>query len=146
VTVTVPGWVETKERSGAIAFVPASYGHDRRFVTREILALGGQGYTVLVTDRWCGAPAVLKGLWWERSHRDDPRRAEAPLKERNALLAQGLSAVRQATELYQQAPATIALLSEPSPLLREVGFPPAHRVLRRAAVRRGGRGATQNAE
>lgn len=105
-----------------IAFRRDHYG-DERFEFVKVLARGGQGYALLVEDKWCGGRAVLKGLWWDSSlFRDESWRNG--LDRSKVRQQQGLKAVYRAMQLTQQAPSVIDVLVEESPTLEARGITP----------------------
>ncbi|MFJ3303156.1 phosphotransferase [Streptomyces sp. NPDC086549] len=106
------------------AWIPAEFGVDGRFVTRDVLARAGQGYIVLAEDRWSGGDVVLKGMWWPETALDDPRQVQNTLSEQRRQRQQGLRAVRQATQLTQQCPVVISVEFQPSPSLIAAGRHP----------------------
>ncbi|MFI6442247.1 hypothetical protein [Streptomyces sp. NPDC050759] len=123
-----PGWIqaETGDEHGSPrrAWIPADFGADGRFVTRDLLAMAGQGYIVLAKDRWSGGEVVIKGMWWSETALDDPRLVQNALSVQQAQRRQGLKAVRQATQLTQQCPVVISVESQPSPSLTAAGRHP----------------------
>jgi serine/threonine protein kinase len=107
---------------GKVAFRRDFYGGER-FEFVKVLARGGQGYALLVDDKWCGGQAVLKGLWWDPAlFRDESWRAG--LDRSKARQQQGLKAVYRAMQLTQQAPPVIDVLVEESPTLEARGITP----------------------
>lgn len=115
-----PTLLENPTDRRQLAHLPASYG-DGRFQVLKELARAGQGYALLVQDAWTGGYGVLKGLWWQRTALDDPRRAEVALARNNLQIRQGAEAVRRATQLNQQAPVIVATVADPSPSLLAAG-------------------------
>jgi hypothetical protein len=106
------------------AFIPAEYGVDGRFVTRDVIAKAGQGYIVLAEDRWSGGDVVIKGMWWSETALDDPRHVQDALASQEQQRQAGLRAVRQATQLTQQCPVVISVEAQPSPSLIAAGRHP----------------------
>ncbi|MGW2045370.1 hypothetical protein ACWCPF_09305 [Streptomyces sp. NPDC001858] len=122
-----PQWVhaDSPDENGSPrrAWVPADYGMDGRFATREIISRGGQGYALLAEDRWSGGDVVVKGLWWPETALDDPQNVLTTLSQHQKARRQGLHAARQAAQLTQQCPVVISVEAQPSPSLTEAGHP-----------------------
>ncbi|MFI5683820.1 hypothetical protein [Streptomyces sp. NPDC051636] len=124
----VPKWEEAGHAdeygSPRKAFIPAEYGVDGRFATRDVLAKAGQGYIVLAEDRWSGGDVVIKGMWWPDTALDDPRLVHDALAQQHRQRQAGLRAVRRATQLTQQCPVVISVEAQPSPSLIAAGRHP----------------------
>ncbi|MGW6485586.1 hypothetical protein [Streptomyces sp. NPDC055056] len=120
-----PSWLEadTRDSNGAArrAWIPAAYGADGRFRVKSLLAGAGQGYTLLAEDSWSGGEVVVKGMWWSEEVLANPRFAQDELNTQNQQRDGGLNAARQASQLTQQCPVVISLVSQPSPTLTASG-------------------------
>jgi len=113
--------IEHRDNGVSVAYYPTAYQNGRFRVLRQ-LAGAGQGYTLLVRDTWSDCPAVLKGIWWTESELRDPNQTMAAKQKSESLLADGLAAVRRASQRSQQVPAIVhAFRERPSPSQAAVG-------------------------
>jgi serine/threonine protein kinase len=104
----------TIEHGAKIAAIPSSYCGGRYEFVSE-LALGGQGYALLVKDTWSGGSVVLKGLWWTMAELRDSGQARFKQASDAQSMEGGVRAVATVGQRSQQVPQIIDYFWETSP-------------------------------